>query len=62
MSIKRLAANPFCAIPPDLATEEQTFALHQFIHAVLTAGYALYQKVPPHIADPVIEEVAGKLR
>ena len=54
--IERLCVNVFCFDPnPDL-TEGQKFALHQFFHTVLAAGYALYQVVGPELADPVIEE------
>ena len=55
--IEQLAFQPFCMEPdlPDL-TDEQKFALHQFVHTVLAAGYALYQIVPPELANPIIEK------
>jgi hypothetical protein len=55
--IARLAVRPFCDYPDgDKPTPEQQFALHEFIHSVLTAGYKLYQTVPPEMAGPLIRQ------
>ena len=49
--LNRLSAKPFCEIPDvkDL-TLEQKFALHEFFHTVLAAGFKLYQIVPAELA------------
>jgi hypothetical protein len=51
-----LAARIRCEAPPDGLTDEQLFALHEFFHVVLAAGYRLYQVVPREKAAPVIKE------
>jgi hypothetical protein len=51
-----LAAKIKCEAPPDGLTEQQLFALHEFFHEVLAAGYKLYQKVPRETAAKVIKE------
>lgn len=45
--------------PPDGLTVEQLCALHEFFHAVLVAGYRLYQVVPIDTAAGVIREKFG---
>jgi hypothetical protein len=40
-------------------TLEQKFALHEFFHTVLAAGYKLYQVVPAALAAPVIRQKFG---
>jgi hypothetical protein len=47
--------------PPDVdhLTLEQKFALHEFFHTVLAAGYKLYQVVPATLAAPVIRKKLG---
>jgi hypothetical protein len=56
----KLQLNIFCDIPDakDL-TPEQRFALHEFFHVVLAAGYKLYQVVPPAKAAPIIKKKFG---
>jgi hypothetical protein len=58
--VNRLSANPFCEHPhvKDL-TLEQKFALHEFFHTVMAAGYKLYQVVPMELASPVIRQKFG---
>ncbi len=51
-----LAAKIRCEPPPDDLTDEQLFALHEFFHVVLAAGYRLYQVVPREKAAPIIKE------
>lgn len=51
-----LAAKIMCEAPPDGLSEEQLFALHEFFHVVLAAGYKLYQVVPRDKAAKVIKE------
>lgn len=55
-----LALNVFCDQPDvkDL-TPEQRFAMHEFFHVVLAAGYKLYQIVPPNLAAPIIKKKFG---
>jgi hypothetical protein len=55
--LNRLSVNIFCEIPDvkDL-TLEQKFALHEFFHSVLAAGYKLYQIVPAELAAAVIRK------
>lgn len=45
-----------CEVPPDDLSEEQLFALHEFFHVVLAAGYKLYQVVPRDKAAQVIKQ------
>lgn len=44
--------------PPDVShlTVEQQFALHEFFHTVLAAGYKLFQVVPAESAGPIIKK------
>jgi len=42
-------------------TLEQNFALHEFFHTVLAAGYKLYQIVPAEMASPVIRKKFGMM-
>ena len=51
-----LASKIRCEAPPDGLTDEQLFALHEFFHVVLAAGYKLYQVVPRDKAAMVIKE------
>ncbi|MES2711131.1 MAG: hypothetical protein V4653_06080 [Pseudomonadota bacterium] len=51
-----LASKIHCEAPPDGLTDEQKFALHEFFHVVLAAGYKLYQVVPRDKAAQVIRE------
>lgn len=37
-------------------TQEHLTALHLFKHEMLAAAYRLYLKVPPNLADPVLEK------
>jgi hypothetical protein len=55
-----LHKNIICDLPDvkDL-TPEQRFALHEFFHVVLAAGYKLYQVVPPEQAKPIIKKKFG---
>jgi hypothetical protein len=55
-----LALNVFCDLPDvkDL-TPEQRYALHQFFHEVMAAGYKLYQIVPPKLAAPIVKKKFG---
>jgi hypothetical protein len=55
--LNRLSVNIFCEIPDvkDLSLE-QKFALHEFFHIVLAAGYKLYQIVPAELAAPIIRK------
>jgi hypothetical protein len=56
----KLHLHIFCDKPDveDL-TSEQKFALHEFFHVVLAAGYRLYQVVPPQKAAPIIKKKFG---
>jgi hypothetical protein len=47
--------------PPDVShlTIEQQYALHEFFHTVLAAGYKLFQVVPAERAAPIIEKKFG---
>jgi hypothetical protein len=58
--IRRLSYHVECE-PADvrLLTVEQKFALHEFFHTVMTAGYKLYQVVPVKLAAPVIQKKFG---
>jgi hypothetical protein len=58
--LNRLSVSPFCEFPDvkDL-TLEQKFALHEFFHTLLAAGYKLYQIVPAELAAPVIRKKFG---
>jgi hypothetical protein len=51
-----LASKIRCEAPPDGLNDAQLFALHEFFHVVLAAGYRLYQVVPRDKAAPVIME------
>lgn len=42
----------------DLSPEQQ-YALHEFAHVMLAAGYKLYQVVAPEYADPIIKKKFG---
>jgi hypothetical protein len=55
-----LTVNPFCDLPDvkDLSIEQQ-YALHEFFHAVLVAGYRLYQIVPQDKAAVIIKKKFG---
>ena len=53
--IHRLAVHPFCDFPPEDLTVEQRYALHEFFHTVMAAGYKLYQVVPADMAAGVIK-------
>ena len=55
--LRSLAFHIECA-PGDVEhlTLEQKFALHEFFHTVLAAGYKLYQVVPAALAAPVIRK------
>jgi hypothetical protein len=60
--LNRLSANPFCELPDvEGLTLEQNFALHEFFHTVLAAGYKLYQIVPAEMASPVIRKKFGMM-
>jgi hypothetical protein len=63
--IDRLAINPFCEFPSPHLTLEQKFAIHEFFHTVLAAGYKLYQIVPQELASSVVRKklqmMTGKL-
>ena len=52
--IARLALHPFCEPPPPGLTIEQHFAIHEFWHTVIAAGYKLYQVVPVDSASSVL--------
>jgi hypothetical protein len=54
--VEKIASNAFCMEPDPNLTDPQKYALHQFLHTFLAAAYALYQIVPPKIANPIIEE------
>jgi hypothetical protein len=54
--IHRLAYKPFCDPPPDDLSVEQLYALHEFFHTVMAAGYKLYQTVPADAAARVIHD------
>ncbi len=58
-AFRKMSLNLLCEPPPKGTTPEQQFALHEFFHEVLVAGYKLYQKVPPDIAAPIIKEKFG---
>jgi hypothetical protein len=57
--LTHLSLNVFCMPPPDELTVEQLYALHEFFHAVLVAGYRLYQVVPADKAAAVIRQKFG---
>jgi hypothetical protein len=60
--LNRLSANPFCESPDVKGlTLEQKFALHEFFHTVLAAGYKLYQVVPKDMASAVIRKKFGMM-
>lgn len=50
------AAKIPCEAPPEGLNEQQLFALHEYFHVVLAAGYKLYQTVPRELAAPVIKQ------
>jgi hypothetical protein len=55
--IHRLALRPFCDAPDvENLTLEQRYALHEFFHQVMAAGYKLYQVVPAQLAVPVLKK------
>jgi hypothetical protein len=57
----RLAVKPFCDfVPPNLSVE-QLYALHEFFHTVMAAGYKLYQVVPADMAAEVIRTKFGEI-
>jgi hypothetical protein len=58
--IRRLSFHIACD-PVDVRqlTIEQIFALHEFFHSVLAAGYKLYQVVPVKLAAPIIQKKFG---
>jgi hypothetical protein len=56
-----LSLNIFCDPPPDGLTVEQLYALHEFFHEVLAAGYKLYQVVPADKAATVIKQKFGQM-
>ena len=56
-----LTVNPFCEQPDvESLSLEQQCALHEFFHAVLVAGYRLYQTVPPDKARVIIQKKFAK--
>jgi hypothetical protein len=57
--MRYLSKNVFCLPPPDELTVEQLCALHEFFHAVMVAGYRLYQVVPIDKASAIIREKFG---
>jgi hypothetical protein len=60
--LDRLAIKPFCDLPDvEHLTVEQRYALHEFFHAVLTAGYKLYQVVPARRAADIIRKKFGHM-
>jgi hypothetical protein len=52
--IRWLALHPECDYPNGKLTKEQQFALHEFLHTVVAAGYKLYQIVPIDLAREII--------
>ena len=50
------ASRLHCEAPPEGLSPEQLFALHEFFHVVLAAGYKLYQVVPRDRAAQVIKQ------
>lgn len=56
-----LSLNTLCEPPPDQLTLEQRFAVHEFLHTVIAAGYKLYQVVPPDLARPIIKDKFGRM-
>ena len=56
-----LSLNVFCMPPPDELSAEQLYALHEFFHAVLVAGYRLYQVVPVDKAGAIIRQKFGAM-
>jgi hypothetical protein len=53
----RLSIRPFCDDPDvEGLTLEQQFALHEFLHTLLAAGFKLYQTVPVEKAMPLIRK------
>ena len=59
--LAHLSLNVFCMPPPDELTVEQLYALHEFFHAVLAAGYKLYQTVPADKAASIIRQKFGAM-
>jgi hypothetical protein len=58
--LKLMRPNIFCDVPDvEGLTAEQRFALHEFFHEVLAAGYRLYQVVPPSKAAPILKKRFG---
>ena len=58
-----LAVKPFCESIDPTITPEQRFALHEFLHTMLAAGYKLYQTVPPDMASKIIiDKFSGVIR
>ncbi len=58
----RLSQNLFCDYPDikDL-TAEQQYALHEFFHVVLAAGYKLFQVVPAPAASAIVKKKFGQV-
>ena len=56
----KLSDNLHCDYPmiEDLSPE-QVWALHEFFHTLIGAGYNLYRYVPAQYADPIIKEKFG---
>lgn len=59
--IHYLAMKPWCMEPPAHLSVEQLYAAHEFFHAVLVAGYRLYQVVPAHQAADIIRKKFGEM-
>ena len=59
--MRHLSLDIFCDNPPDGLTVEQLYALHEFFHEVLAAGYKLYQVVPADKAAIVIRQKFGAM-
>ena len=58
--LHRLSVNIMCEQPDvDKFSTEQQYALHEFFHVVLAAGYKLYQVVPAREAAPIIQKKFG---
>jgi hypothetical protein len=57
----RLERDVYCDVPPSGLSMEQLFAMHEYFHAVLAAGYRLYQIVPAAIAAPIIRKKFRKM-
>jgi hypothetical protein len=55
--LSRLSLHIFCDLPDvEGLSSEQRCALHESFHTVLSAGYKLYQIVPPHRASKIIKK------